>query len=326
MSDSVLSGDTVSVLYGLVGVFTLFRLVQQRSSFFDRIVTEEDMQLVWLIAFFLLTPLGVLAHEAGHYFAAEYYGATNVELNHRGYWGFVTYSGTFDSSTQLLITGAGPFVGTVLGLAGLAGAIVLPVRMIFRHLLASFGFLEVFHHLVGYPLYDLLSDFGGDFHTIYSLLPTHSAVAVGLVHLGLVALLSFSWQVQPRKWEGVEAYRNRLARLPQRPAIPQIPSSVWFLLGLTLGIATVVSLILLIDRPREWLADFGTGDVEVVDSPTGSPKLLPAVASLETPIPDPTSTTTRAFVTTTLPATSTVGIASSSTTTSGFATTSRSQP
>ena len=49
----MLSGDAISILYGLVGLFTIFRLVQQRSSFFDRIVTEEDMHLVWLIAFFL---------------------------------------------------------------------------------------------------------------------------------------------------------------------------------------------------------------------------------------------------------------------------------
>ena len=199
MSDSMLSGDAISILYGLVGLFTIFRLVQQRSSFFDRIVTGEDMHLVWTISFFLLTPLGVLVHEAGHYFTAEYYGATNVELNHRGYWGFVTYYGTFDSSTQFIITGAGPFVGAVLGLVCFAGAIVLPIRMILRHLFASFGFLEVFHHLVGYPLLDLLSDFEGDFHTIYSLLPIHSAVAVGLVHLALIVLLRLAWQAPPTR-------------------------------------------------------------------------------------------------------------------------------
>ncbi|MDP6065200.1 MAG: hypothetical protein QGI49_10485 [SAR202 cluster bacterium] len=188
------SANVISILYGLVGAFTLFRLVQQRRSLFDRIVTGEDMHLVWMISFFLLTPLGVLVHEAGHYFTAEYYGATNVELNHRGYWGFVTYYGTFDSSTQLIITGAGPFVGVVLGFVCLVGAIVLPIRMILRHLLACFGVLQAFHHLVGYPLLDLLSGFEGDFSTIYSLLSIRDAIVVGIVHLVLIALLRLSWQ------------------------------------------------------------------------------------------------------------------------------------
>ena len=199
MGDLTEYANVISILYGLVGAFTLFRLVQQRRSLFDRIVTGEDMHLVWMISFFLLTPLGVLVHEAGHYFTAEYYGATNVELNHRGYWGFVTYYGTFDSSTQFIITGAGPLIGTALGLVCFAGAIVLPIRMILRHLLASFGFLQVFHHLVGYPLLDLLSGFEGDFSTIYSLLSIRDAVFVGMVHLVLIALLRLSWQSPPTR-------------------------------------------------------------------------------------------------------------------------------
>ena len=194
MGDLTGSADVISILYGLVGAFTLFRLVQQRRSLFDRIVTKEDIHLVWLISMFLLTPLGVLAHEAGHYFTAEYYGASNVELNHRGYWGFVTYNGTFDSSTRFIITGAGPFVGVVLGFVCLVGAIVLPIRMILRHLLACFGVLQAFFHLVGYPLLDLLSGFEGDFSTIYSLLSIRDAIVVGMVHLVLIALLRLSWQ------------------------------------------------------------------------------------------------------------------------------------
>ena len=152
-----------------------------------------------MVAIFLLTPLGVLAHEAGHYLTAEFYGATNVELHHRGYWGFVTYSGAFDSMTLLKIAAAGPLVGVILGYICIAGAIIFPVRMIFRHVLATFGFLEVFHHLIGYPLLDIVSGLQGDFQTIYSLLSIYGAVLAGIIHLLLLVLFRFSWQHSPTR-------------------------------------------------------------------------------------------------------------------------------
>ena len=80
-----LTNVAISIIYGLAGAYTFFRLVKQRRSFIDRIVTEEDLRLAWMIAVFLLTPLGVLTHETGHYLTAESYGATNVELHYRGY-------------------------------------------------------------------------------------------------------------------------------------------------------------------------------------------------------------------------------------------------
>ena len=91
--DAPLDFDAISLLYGATGLFAFYRLVQQRRSFFDHFVTAEDINLAWLVALFLLTPLAVLLHEAGHYFAAQYFGATEIELHHRGYWGFVRYSG-----------------------------------------------------------------------------------------------------------------------------------------------------------------------------------------------------------------------------------------
>ena len=89
--------------------------------------------------------------------------------------------------------------GVVLGYIYLAGAIMLPIRMIFRHVLPFSGLLEVFHHLIGYPLLDLLSGLEGDFHTIYSLLPIYGAVLAGLIHLILLALLRLSWQRPPTR-------------------------------------------------------------------------------------------------------------------------------
>lgn len=189
-----LSYDVISIIYGLAGAITFFRLVKHRHAFFDRIVTREDRHLAWAVSLFLLTPLGVLAHEAGHHLTAEFYGATNVELHHHGYWGFVTYNGVLDSTTHLKIAASGPIVGALLGYLSLGVAMMFPIPTIFRHVIAIFGFLEIFHHLIGYPLIDIVSGLQGDFHTIYSFLPFSWAVLAGIFHLTLLALFYLAWQ------------------------------------------------------------------------------------------------------------------------------------
>ena len=128
--------NVVSLLYALACAFTLYRLVLNRRSFFDQFVTDEDTDLAWMVAIFLVTPIAVLVHEAGHYFMAQHFGATDIELHHRGYWGFVTYHAgpTFDTGKSLIVSAAGPGVSVLLGYLSLALAVELPVRMIFKHL------------------------------------------------------------------------------------------------------------------------------------------------------------------------------------------------
>ena len=78
-----LVGVIFSVLMGLAGLYTLYRLFVNRVSFFDQVVTDEDISLIYMVAFFVLIPLGVLFHEAGHYFTGKTLGATGVELHYR---------------------------------------------------------------------------------------------------------------------------------------------------------------------------------------------------------------------------------------------------
>ena len=194
-------GNVTSVLYGLVGLYTLYRLYLARASFFDHVVTSEDFNLAVMIGLFVLTPFSVLVHEAGHYFTAEHFGATAIELHHRGSWGFVSYSAgpDFDSSTRLLISGAGPLLGVLLAFSSMAAAVALPVRRVIKKTLALYGLFGGFHILIGYPLIDLTSDLEGDFHTIYRLLPTAGVVVAGLAHALLVALLLVSWSRPPTR-------------------------------------------------------------------------------------------------------------------------------
>ena len=191
--------NVVSLLYALAGAYTLYRLVQNRRSFFDRYVTAEDIDLAWMIALFLLTPIAVLVHEAGHYFMAQHFGATDIEIHHRGYWGFVTYQAgpTFETGESLIVSAAGPGVSVLLGYLSLTLAVVLPTRMVFNHTLAFFGVVGLFHTLVGYPLIDLTSGMQGDFHSIYTLLPIPARVVAGTIHALLLGLLVLSWKRPP---------------------------------------------------------------------------------------------------------------------------------
>ena len=188
--------DAVSLLYGLVATYTLVRLVKQRHSFIKQGVTEEDIHLAWMIAMFLLTPVGVLAHEAGHYLTAKFYGATNIEIHHRGYWGFVTYQPgpAFDATREIMVSVAGPGVGVLLGYISLALSVGMPMRMMFNHTLAFFGIVSVFHNIIGYPLIDLTSGLEGDFHSIYALSEMPEIVVAGIIHGLLISLLVVSWK------------------------------------------------------------------------------------------------------------------------------------
>ena len=196
-----LDGDIVSVLYGLAGLYTLYRLFVNRVSFFDQVVTDEDITLIYMVAIFLMIPLGVLFHEAGHYFTAKTLGATGVELHHRGYSGFVTYTPglDFDSSKKLFVTAAGPLVSVLLAFSSMAVAVVLPTRMVFKRTLAFFGMVEGYHILIGYPLFDFFLAREGDFHNIYGSLPAFGIAVVGLMHVLLLALLVLSWKRPPTR-------------------------------------------------------------------------------------------------------------------------------
>ena len=191
--------NVISMLYALAGIFTLYRLAQNRSSFFDRVVTAEDISLAWMVAIFLLTPFAVLAHEAGHYFMATHFEATGIELHYRGYWGYVSYQPgpTFDTRTELIVSAAGPVVSVTLGFLSLALAVLLSTRMVLKHLLAYFGMIELFHMLIGYPLIDIVSGLRGDFHSIYGLLPTPAIVVAAIIHAALVGVFVLAWSHPP---------------------------------------------------------------------------------------------------------------------------------
>jgi len=64
------TADVLSLLYAAVALYTLWQLPGRWQALTDAAYTDDDRNLANRIGFLLLTPLGVLAHEAAHLVAA----------------------------------------------------------------------------------------------------------------------------------------------------------------------------------------------------------------------------------------------------------------
>ena len=181
--------------YLAIGAVTLYRLVRNWRSFFSKSLIYHDRALVWPIALFVLGPVGVLVHELSHYFFAIYYGASEVEIHYRVYWGFVTYVTTqpIDFFQRLTISVAGPASGVILGFVAMIVGYLIPDRIALKSTLVAFGLFEAFHSLIGYPLLDIASEFEGDFHNIYTTLSRQQQIVAAAIHVISSATLVFVW-------------------------------------------------------------------------------------------------------------------------------------
>ena len=184
------NSNIISILYGLTGLYTLYRLYVDRASFADHLVICEDINLTFMVAIFVLILVSVLAHEA-----------TSIELHHRRVPGFVIYSAGpgFDSSKVLLVSMAGPVVIALLAFFSIFAERVIPAKKIITRTLAFYSLVGGYHILIGFPLIDLFSGLEGDFHTMYSLLPLPGVALAGFVQLILFGLLILSWKRPPTR-------------------------------------------------------------------------------------------------------------------------------
>ncbi len=198
------SFDLISFAYGVAVLFTLWELVRNRRALFDAQFTGADFALAGRIGFLLLTPLGVLGHELGHYATAAALGGRGITLDFHVYWGYVTAHDITDPSAWFLVALAGPAVSVVLGFAALVAArrIRQPAP---AAILQVFGSTSLLLILVAYPLISFLTG-SGDYLDIYSTrTPLLSAVTLACHGALLVAMV---------------ALRRRRVRRSRRPGPP----------------------------------------------------------------------------------------------------------
>ena len=105
--------DMLSAVYGLAALFTAWELVRRWRDLVARRLQHSDYALSMRVGFLLLTPFGVLAHEAAHYLVAHGFGARALSFNFRFYWGFVSYRATLAPEQDYLVALVGPLTSEI---------------------------------------------------------------------------------------------------------------------------------------------------------------------------------------------------------------------
>ena len=194
--------DIVSLLYSLNSLRVLWQLFRQWGAFWDEDITPADRSLANNLAFFVLIPLGVFLHEAGHALATWQVGGQVVDFQWRVFWGYILPAGNFTPAQDWWITFSGPLVSIVIGLIPIP---FLPRagRSIWGELLYAFVRQEIFYALVWYPVLSFVG-FGGDWITIYDFsiapwpqitLVCHAALLFGLGRLDKSAAAA-RWRIR----------------------------------------------------------------------------------------------------------------------------------
>jgi hypothetical protein len=177
--------DLLSVLYALAALYTLWQLPSRWRSLTDSTYTADDRNLAGRIGFLLLTPIGVLLHELGHLAFATAFGARDISLSYRIYWGFVSYRGQRGAADEWIIASAGPAVSLALGLV--AGFVALRLRPVWRDVGLSFAHATLLLVLILYPGMSLVEGVG-DFQWIYSSRTPTLSIVAGVVHAAGLAV------------------------------------------------------------------------------------------------------------------------------------------
>lgn len=182
--------DLISIFYCVIALGVIRRLIKNRQSFWDDIISPQDMRLVSETAFFLLIPIGVLLHELGHAVAVWHYGGTVVDFEWRIFWGYVLPEGDFTIPQHWWISFSGNLVSIVIGIIPLFFISRLK-KLILRLLLAQFAKIELIYSLIFYPLFSFVG-FRGDWIRIYDFSIKPYAQITFIFH---IVLLIFLWRM-----------------------------------------------------------------------------------------------------------------------------------
>ena len=201
----------ISLVMALVAARTLYVTVRDRRQLFDDRFTSADRQQLSQAAFFLLLPLSVLLHEAGHAIAVRAFGGTVTGFGYYVFYGYVAHEGFYTNADLFWIALSGNLVSVLLGLAALVVPLVRPARPPVNYLLFLFGTIDLLNALVFYPLMDFAGGMAGDWAQIYRReTPVLSGVTLA-VH---VALLLGGVLVWRSDW-GRRIYATRTGLRPE---------------------------------------------------------------------------------------------------------------
>lgn len=204
----------LGLILGIAAVATLADVWRGRVELFDERVTGQDRQRLQRLVIFVLLPVSVLLHEAGHAAAVKLFGGEVIGFGFYIVYGYVEHQGLYTPLELALIAVAGTLVNVVLGLGAVALAWFWPRRAAINYLLFVFAAFELGNALIFYPVIDALGGISGDWETIYSRDTPIFSAGVAVVHLTIVAGAVLLWR-NPRFQAG---YAKRVGRrVPPQP-------------------------------------------------------------------------------------------------------------
>lgn len=184
----------ISLMYAVIGVRSIYRLVQSWKTVWDDRFTQRDRMLVDEAAFFVLIPIAVALHELGHAVSIWLMGGEVLDFGYYGFAGYVAYNAFgYSPIEQTLIAAAGTFVNLGLCLLGLVVVFLWGrrIRPPVNELLLQFVFLSGINAFIVYPLLDVASGLNGDWRQMYeSGVPWLTAL---LVAMQAVVILTGYW-------------------------------------------------------------------------------------------------------------------------------------
>ncbi len=185
----------LTLLFGALMVASVVMAVRQRDALFDATYTADDRTSAMRLALFVLLPLSVLLHEAGHAVAVLAYGGDLVGFGFFFIAGYVEYTGAFTPLQHAITAAAGTVVNIILGLIAISFFWFRPSKHpAINDMLFTFVGLQLLNALVAYPLLDVLGLFTGDWSVIYSRDTPVFSLSFAALHATLLIASALLWR------------------------------------------------------------------------------------------------------------------------------------
>lgn len=204
----------LGLFLAVAALYTLADIWRGRAELFDNRVTVQDRQRLQRFVIFVLLPLSVLAHEAGHAIAVKAFGGEVTGFGFFIFYGYVEHSGFYTAHELAIIALAGTLVNVVLAAGAVVVAWFFPRRPAINYVLFVFAAISLANALIFYPLIDAAGGIAGDWETIYSRNTLWFSIGVGVVHVALLAGAALAWR--SRRFQA--GFAQRTGRRP--PAEP----------------------------------------------------------------------------------------------------------
>lgn len=184
----------LSIILSLVSIRVLVITVRDRKQLFDRDFTPQDRQRLSEAAFFLLMPISVLLHEAGHAVTVLLFGGQVTGFGFYLFYGYVQYQGFYTPSQLFWIAFSGNLVSIVLGLVAVAVPLWRRLNPPAAYLLLIFGAIDLANSLVFYPVLDFVIHLEGDWSQIYSGRTPILSGGLAVIHIALIVAGFIVWK------------------------------------------------------------------------------------------------------------------------------------